>query len=592
MPKNIVILFDGTGNRSDSSVDGKPTLSNVARLFDLMQDPIESGWRQHAWYDAGVGTGTSKQSVAGRMARRAADWIGASLPGKLAGFYERLRTMLELATGAGITENITQGYSELARRYEPGDRIFLFGFSRGAYTARCLAGVISRCGVLKPENARFAADIVQLYRFRDVTGRAPPIVDHSGLFHDRSGVHLHFVGVWDTVASLGLPLWGWWFRIGRLWSNTGFGDGATKGDISTAPVAMSGTICHAMSIDETRAQFFVTPFDTRPQPNSKPDAPKPRVEQAWFRGSHAGVGGGYVDARLADITLAWMARRAIAEGLLLRADWESKLACQPLAEIVTEVARQPAWRLFPTWPRWHPCARPGAPAAPSDEFGALDESVYARAAHARAQREARDADPGVPESAKPLPLGPEDLVFLDPGQKTRIVVDAAQPWCRTGLVLEKGAVYEFKAAPGQRWWDAQLDACGLEGAAGLRWSDMRRWFHWLRRADNANWMELVLTVAHPRHWPLREYGAWKLLRFLFLADPPELTRQLVPVGRKLKDGTVRLRMEAENGMLYAFANDAWLFYENNSGAIVVDVERVDVGRVAAETAPADVVVTA
>src|SRR5262245_1413536 len=136
--KNIVILCDGTGNRDDAMEDGKPATTNVAKLYAALPTYVESGWTQVKWYDPGVGTMTSRESVIAQQARNLASWVGAKTPTTIATFAGRARMALELATGAGILENITQGYTQLVHHYRPGDRIFLFGFSRGAYTARCI----------------------------------------------------------------------------------------------------------------------------------------------------------------------------------------------------------------------------------------------------------------------------------------------------------------------------------------------------------------------------------------------------------------------------------------------------------------------
>src|SRR5690606_25070316 len=121
-------------------------------------------------------------------------------------------------------------------------RIYLVGFSRGAFTARCIAGVISRCGLLRAENIRYAPEVVQLYRIRDKPG------DALALRHDmmHRDVRVEFLGVFDTVASLGVPLWGWWFRVFPIWRNLPF---------ATDPAAVCRFVYHALAMDERRSQF-------------------------------------------------------------------------------------------------------------------------------------------------------------------------------------------------------------------------------------------------------------------------------------------------------------------------------------------------
>ena len=568
MAKNIVICCDGTQNRRDDMVGGLSARSNVARLFDALEDPVGAQWRQIAWYDEGVGTGTSSASRRAGAVKRLTDWAGAKVPGSLAAVFAKLRTMLELATGVGITENIVQAYTELVRQYEPGDRIFLFGFSRGAYTARCLAGVIMRCGLLRAENIRFAPDIVRLYRYRDISKPGAVIADPSGLFHDRERVDIHFLGVWDTVASLGLPLWGWWFRIGRLWSNRAFGDNSSNQDIPAGPVVRRGKIRHALAMDERRAQFFVTLFDL-----AQPVPTIPDVKQVWFRGTHGGIGGGYTDTGLSDIALKWMMEEAADAGLMIRPAALAQLTPTALGAIQDELVKQAAWRLFPTWPRWHPCPRPGDP-VDDRGFGWLHDSVHARAKQATTLRREREQELAVAT----LPIGGDELMFLDPGAPAmQFTTRANQHWNRSGIVLEPGGVYEITRTGDGSWWDKECPPCGPAGQAADG-SDVRRWVGGWRRCREAAWMELVVTVAHPRRWPLRELGAWKLLGYLIGRDPVEVTRQLIPIGRHLArpEGRATIAMEAPSGMLYSFANDAWLFAENNSGALTFAIRRIEV----------------
>lgn len=279
-PKNILVCCDGTGNQALSIEAGRRTISNVRKLFEIAQSPAESRWLQAKWYDDGVGTETSMPSARLNLLTKAAHWISVNTPAQVVGVFARIRMIAELGFGIGITENIAQGYREIVRQYQPGDRIFLVGFSRGAYTARCIADVIDDIGLLTAEHVRFAPDLIQLYRYR--VGTSVPVHVRPGLLHDRAPIA--FLGLWDTVASLGVPLWGWSFSFARLWSNAGFG---------TTDLRSCAVVRHALSKDEQRSQFFPTLFDEPPAPAGGRD-----VQQRWFRGAHAGVGGGYTDTSL------------------------------------------------------------------------------------------------------------------------------------------------------------------------------------------------------------------------------------------------------------------------------------------------------
>lgn len=581
-PKNIVIFCDGTGNRADATEEGRPALTNAAKLYRAALDHFDSEWSQVTWYDAGVGTGTSSD---GRLWQSATDIlkrVGARTPSSIATIIQKARMMLELATGVGIIENITEGYTEIVRQYQPGDRIYLIGFSRGAYTARCIAGVIARCGLLRAEHIRFAADVVQLYRYRDVKrSDRPPVEQTRDRFHEAGTVTVHFLGLWDTVASLGLPLWGWWFRIANLWRNDSIGADRratpAEGGLDTSPAAVCERVYHAISMDERRAQFFVTLFDQRRQGfrNARDKGlvafDEQIIEQVWFRGSHGGVGGGYADSGLSDIPLDWMMRAAEKAGLRLRADSAPRPPGNALAEAHNELLRQRAWYLFGTWPRWHPCPRPEQMNG-DDIFGRLHESVYHRAQHAAARRAARAQALG-----EEVPVDPEEMHFLDEGASVRIVVRADWVWNRTGVVFETGVLYRLQRAGSSTWQDKECGACGPEGQRRRR---LRARLFGARRLPQAQWMELVLTIAHPRDWPLQELGGRALFRYLFREDPRELTQSLMPIGRHLAgaEGTAFVLNTAPGGMAYAFANDAWLQYENNSGAIELAITRLDARR--------------
>src|SRR5262249_31127528 len=121
---------------------------------------------QTGWYDPGVGTGTSSVSVAGKVLANITRTIGWANATALFGGFVKVQTIIEAAFGAGITENIAQAYAEIVRQYVPGDRIYLLGFSRGAYTARAVAAVIRDCGLLRAENVRYSADVVRLHTMR------------------------------------------------------------------------------------------------------------------------------------------------------------------------------------------------------------------------------------------------------------------------------------------------------------------------------------------------------------------------------------------------------------------------------------------
>lgn len=474
--------------------------------------------------------------------------MGANLGSRVAAYLSRLLKLYEGAFGIGISEGIASGYAEVVRQYRPGDRIYLVGFSRGAYTARCIAGVISRCGLLRAENIRYAADMVHIYRNR--RDQHERVAVRPDLIH--ADCAIEFMGVFDTVASLGVPLWGWWFRASPIWRNK---------PLATDPVQACRHVYHALAMDERRSQFFPTLFADprraahgRPGQNSRgPNDKLETLEQVWFRGAHADIGGGYARNDLSDITLGWMMDAMHCRGLRFRDGTREALRPNVLGRLHDELAREPGWVLFGSWPRWHPV--PGAGPDPSGTT--LHPSVLERAEAVRAR------------------TGRPDLVYLQTGEEITMVVEARRDWDRTGIVVEQGAIYELTYLR-DFWRDAGAPSCGPDGQEAHGAFDVRRWLHAGRRLRHQPWMRLVATVAHPREWELMEKGLPELVKLLFGNDPRELTHQLAALGRDLaKPGmSITIRNNAPAGLLHMFANDWWQTASNNSGGVRLSIKRV------------------
>jgi len=203
------------------------------------------------------------------------------------------------AFGTGLWAKIKDGYKKIAHIYEAGDQVFLFGFSRGAYTARSLAGMIGASG-LPTQN--FSDDMVEIAfdAYRDKLNRADKLKKLANCNMDPNP-EITMVGVWDTVGSLGIPS-----AIGQV-------DPIAYGFLDTTlnPKIKHGV--HALAIDERRAQFPPTLWTGQP-------AAGQTLEQVWFTGAHSDVGGGEPDGgpgttALSDITLGWMMSKASSYGL-------------------------------------------------------------------------------------------------------------------------------------------------------------------------------------------------------------------------------------------------------------------------------------
>ena len=290
MPRNIVLLADGTGNSSAS-----PFKTNVWRLYQAVDiAPPPSGVdAQTVYYNDGVGTGSFRPLV-----------------------------LLGLALGIGLARNVKDLYAFVCRNYEPGDNIYLFGFSRGAFTVRILAGLILRCGLVTADSDAELKERVQLaydeYK-RDVARRAtatrPWLVagrllggsetghstDHIEFNFHQVFPRIRFMGVWDTVDAYGMPVDELKTGIDRyIWP-------MTLADRQLSPYI--DRACQALSLDDERPTF-------RPVLWTDPERDR-RLTQIWFAGVHADVGGGYPDDGLANVTLQWMMDEAVSAGLRL-----------------------------------------------------------------------------------------------------------------------------------------------------------------------------------------------------------------------------------------------------------------------------------
>lgn len=276
--RNLVILLDGTGNELGRN------LSNVLKLYRI----AEKNAGQLCYYNPGVGT-----------ISRASAWSR---------FSQKARAILGLMTGYGLDENVLGAYKFLVENWREGDCVYMFGFSRGAWTVRVLAGFIHLIGLLKPEQANMCDSALGTYK-RAASENDLPLAWHFRRVIGARQMPIHFVGVWDSVASVIVP------RSDRFWLPS----------LETLPYTKNnpsvGTFRHALALDERRRMFRVAPWDAaqtfKPNPFNAGSHKPQDIEQVWFPGVHSDIGGGYAEeeSALSKIPLIWMVEQAKAAGL-------------------------------------------------------------------------------------------------------------------------------------------------------------------------------------------------------------------------------------------------------------------------------------
>lgn len=320
--KRLIYCLDGTSNTYDAAY---PT--NVVIAHKSVAETDDRGTPQISYYDRGVGTESG----------------------------ERFRG---LAFGFGLMENVLQAYEHLCRHYEDGDEIFVFGFSRGAYTARSFAGLIRLCGLLDEIDQEGLAAAKTFYERRLLNDpeheyalaawrarRCSRVcVDQDddlwraeNLEAYKRGqapiIRIRYLGVWDTVKTLGVDGDAYEWHDARLSEHVDFAR-------------------HAVAIDERRIKFRVELWDNIETLNAGADTDG-RYQQKWFPGGHGSVGGGGPERGLSDAALHWVLKGAEEAGLALKTDPASQVfTIRPNALAPLENASHPFWRLGKTFTGW------------------------------------------------------------------------------------------------------------------------------------------------------------------------------------------------------------------------------------------------
>jgi hypothetical protein len=519
--RNLVLCCDGTWNTADQREDGVPIPTNVVRLFNAIADTGLKTTTQLKYYHPGVGTE----------------------PGNL---IDKVRGG---ATGAGLDRNIVSAYQWLCRNYEHGDRIFLFGFSRGAYTVRSLGGLVVSCGLLKfdglaPDKVWDRVNRVFQRGYRERREKIANWQAEGWSFHTFQGataVPIYMIGVWDTVGALGIP------NDLALLNLLDASDEHAFHDTGLSPLVEHAR--HALALDEIRASFQPTLWTSA----------HPDLKQVWFPGVHCDVGGGYRETGLSDGALQWMIDEAKALGLRFNAAMIGKGQINPDPRGVLHESYTDFFKYLPNQPRSAPRldAPPGKP--PVDVHASVID---------------RRNNPPISHA----PYRPT-VTLGKKGASHESSIYAMHPWNETGIYLEQNVTYRFEAH-GQ-WLDGNV-ACGPDGTNDGSFQP-------------AEAMHLISTALGEIEALFKKATKNRDANFKFTKRHDRLAGDRVSwfclIGAIANGGkgnengapgeheTFKIAAGCsytprQSGYLYAYANDAWNFYENNRGSVSLNVTRL------------------
>ena len=505
--KRLIVCCDGTWNTANQESGGVPTPTNVRKLYNALAETDRDGNEQRRYYHPGVGTeGNAFARVTG-------------------GAY-----------GRGISSNVKSGYEWLGRNFEPGDEIYLFGFSRGAFTVRSLAGMIGSGGLVDLEGVESSkgwdyVDAIYDEGYRKQRGHQPD----GARFHEvGDSKFIKLIGAWDTVGALGIPND---LEVLNLF------DDPTKWafhDLSLGHIVHAAR--HAVALDERRSSFTPTLWDE--------DA---RVRQIWFPGVHSDVGGGYAETGLSDGALRWMIEESDSLGLNFN-QW-----------MVDAIRPDPSGVMHDSFSGMFKALRSRPRAIPAITPDAEGETLHASALLRQAQ--------------PPINQAPyRSTKLLAKNQSEEVHVYARDRWGETSLYLEAGR-YKFKASG--EWLDASI-RCGPGGASdgnfqageivhvvSSAWGRLEGLVNRVRGEERENW-DFILTKR------IEELDWFSLVGAVGNddgernpdSDGSPRPHQIFGIG----EGT-ELTLE-NSGYLYAFANDAWGKYDNNRGKVTMTVTRL------------------
>lgn len=513
--KRLVICCDGTWNNPSQEDNGIPAPTNVFKLYNALADHDSAhAVEQRKYYHPGVG-----------------------------GEGGLLNSILGGAVGAGISRHICSAYHWLGCNYEEGDQIYLFGFSRGAFTARSLGGFLGR-GLLdlhdlSPKESWLRVHCAYEKGYRNKNTASTDWADSSwSFFHQRQPMPIHFIGVWDTVGALGVP---------DDLEILNFFDDKTKWEFHDTAIGTNVTIArHAMALDEVRSCFSVTRWQNAAQ--------HPNANEVWFPGVHSDVGGGYSCCDLSNGALLWMMEESAKAGLVFRAGIQDTIKADPL--------------------------------------GSMHNSY--KGAFAKLRSRPRNIEAMIPENHARFHAGAITRQLVSPithsayhptsvlavGESHTVDIFADTHWNYSRVYLPKGHSFTFSST-GQ--WQDSKDTCDWRGTEnkkltigdvargiGSFFGKVEKLFRKLskneaadlagtKRIEKFKWFTLVGAVAN-------DTGSEQAV----VNDGSPVPHQYVELAAHESSPL----LITAPGYLYCFANDVWGLYGNNHGSVQLTIHRV------------------
>ncbi len=501
--KNLIVCCDGTWNDPNNEDDNAPAPTNVRKLIEAI-DLASDNPAQLSRYQSGVGTGGLVDKAMGGL------------------------------VGYGLGEDIRDCYQWLSDKFETGDHIYLFGFSRGAFTARSLAGLIGKYGLIDFDRHKDQSRDTLVKKLYREGYRNEKSISASLHFHPDSST-VYFVGVWDTVGALGIP---------DDKSLLNIFDNPKKyqfHDVQLGPHIKQAR--HAVALNEKRGSFTPTLWQSTRTDGS--------LKQFWFPGVHSDVGGGYKEQGLSDGALQWMIDEATT----------AAPSTQPIKFIPAMVAQ----------------IQPNPLDIEHDSHvGAMKALVSAPRSIPNLDSNDSNIHPSVQTRRGTPPINQGRYMPTRTFTNGEIALDiyAKHPWYWTGIYLEKNKSYKFSATG--EWMDASIPASpkGSEdgdfhkgeivhiagkvvGLFEKGWKKLfkneQADFFGTKRVEHADWFCLMGAIANGDRPGFD--GTHDRLQQFEIGEQAELTVH-------------------EPGYLYCFANDAWGFYGNNRGYVTLTVREL------------------